>query len=529
MSTVVGRREFLAGAMGAAGSLVLGPAFLRDALAATTRVPVSATYGPLLPPDANGLMLPAGFTSREIARGGEVVGGYPWHFASDGQATYRTRDGGFALVSNSEAPAPTGGGSSAIRFTPSGEVDRAYRILAGTNLNCAGGPTPWGTWLSCEEHPLGMVWEADPAGILPEQPRPALGNFAHEAAAVDPKRGHVYLTEDEGDGCFYRFTPDPYPSVLSGVLEVAVVRADGKVTWARVPDPNVLTGLAETRDQVPGATRFNGGEGLWFDSGTIYFTTKGDRRVWAYDTASKRLEVIYDRALQPTASLDAVDNVTVSASGDVYVCEDGGNMEIGIITPDRVVAPFCRLVGPDHAASEMVGVVFDPSGTRMYFGSQRAYPFAAATSGTPAARGAIYEVTGPFRLPAGGVPGSKVYGPPAGERAGGELLDAAAVPGLSLRASRGGRVASVRLTEPATVRATLRTASLETMRSPRWLERRPVLTTLGRRSARLGRGTHDLTLSTRLVPPRAVDAILLVEAVTRDGARRVAAKRVRVG
>ena len=525
MSTAVRRRDFLAGAVGAAGSLVLGPAFLRDALAATTRASTSS-YGPLLPPDANGVMLPAGFKSRQIARGGDVVGGYPWHFASDGQATYRTLDGGYVLVSNSETPAPLGGGSSAIRFNAAGEVQRAYRILAGTNLNCAGGPTPWGTWLSCEEHPLGMVWEADPAGVLPEQPRPALGNFAHEAAAVDPRHKHVFLTEDEGDGCFYRFTPDAYPSLLSGRLEVAVVGADGIVSWAEVPDPNVVTGATETRNQVPGATRFNGGEGLWYDDGTIYFTTKGDRRVWAYETKIRRLTVLYDRAAQPDASLDAVDNVTVSAVGDVYVCEDGGNMEIGIITPDRVVAPFLRVAGPEHEGSELAGVIFDPSGTRMYFGSQRAYPI---VGGTPAARGAIYEVTGPFRLPPGGVPKRKWYGPPAGELALDGLPLASEVPGLTLRSSRGGRLATVTLDEPATVRATLRTADLETIKSPRWHEERPLLTTLGRRSARLGRGTHELRLSTKRVPARDVDAILLVEAVTRSGLRRVAALSVQTG
>src|SRR5690606_38984531 len=103
--------------------------------------------------------------------------------------------------------------------------------------------TPWGTWLSGEEHPLGMIWEADPAGVLPAVPRPALGNFAHEAAAVDPVGVQVYLTEDESDGGFYRFTPDVYPSLASGTREVAVVDGSGNVTGREVPDPHGVTRL----------------------------------------------------------------------------------------------------------------------------------------------------------------------------------------------------------------------------------------------------------------------------------------------
>ena len=510
MGPRLGRREFLAAAAGAGGSLLLGPAWLRDALAATT-VAGTSPYGPVGMPDQNGLRLPPGFSGREVARGGSLVGGYPWHFCSDGQATYRTNAGGWILVSNSEAPSVAGGGASAIRFAPDGRIERAYRILGGTNLNCAGGPTPWGTWLSCEEHPGGMVWEADPAGVLPEMPRPALGNFAHEATATDPVHGHTFLTEDEGDGCFYRFVPKNYPSLLAGELQVAEVLTTGAVRWHKVPDPNLVRKRGTfTRNQVPQATRFNGGEGLWYDGGTVYFTTKGDRKVWAYDTNAQTLETIYDRSQTPGSALDAVDNVTVSASGDIFVCEDGGNMEIGIITPpdvttgERTVAPFLQLTGPLHQRSEMVGVVFDPSGTRMYFGSQRAYNISPNIP-EQASLGAVYEVTGPFRLPAGGVPPHTVYGPPAGER-GGQLEDSSSVPGLSVRAQRrGGRVdVKLRLRSNATVHSVLRTPDLEQIVSPRWHEARPVLTTLGARRMRLPRGTHELSLPLGRGVPSAV-------------------------
>jgi hypothetical protein len=531
---VIGRRQFLAGGMAAAGALLLSPTFLREVLAAPgTAGP--GPYGPLQPPNEAGLMLPEGFTGRQIARGGQRVGGtYPWHFAPDGGAVYRTVDNGHVLVSNSEAPSALGGGASAMRFGADGTIERAYRILAGTNLNCAGGPTPWGTLLSCEEHEGGMVWEADPAGILPFVPRPALGNFSHEAAAVDPAEKRVYLTEDQDDSCFYRFTPDDYPDLSSGLLEVAVVGSDNSVSWREVPDPNVITEGKTTRSQVREATRFDGGEGLWHHEGVFYFTTKGDKKVWAYDARSQTIDVLYHHSLAPDAALNAVDNVTVSPYGDVYVCEDGGNMEICLITPDRVVSPFCRLglpdgsVAPEHRGSEMAGVAFDPTGTRMYFSSQRAYPH---VPGTPIADGAIYEVEGPFRLPEGGVPASWVFGPPAGEREDGNLTDGPPGLDVDVDVTGSGVRVRVRIRRPARVHLVLRTHDLEKEASGNGTHDRPLPVTLAASEQELSAGAHALDLAldasaqVRLAAAGPVTAILTVLAID-AGKRQVAARRV---
>ncbi len=309
-------------------------------------------------------------------------------------------DGGWILTANSETAPHEGGGASMIRFDSAGNIVDARRILSLTNNNCAGGPTPWGTWLSCEEWGGGFVHECDPTGSNPAIARPAMGQFTHEAVTVDPERECLYMTEDETDGCFDRFTPRDYPDLSLGTLEVCIVAADGAVSWA----PVVPAGLPPTRYQgaALGATAFAGGEGIWFDSGTANFTTKGDKRVWAFDARASRIEVIYDPDQAGDGSpLKSVDNVTVDArTGDVYVCEDGDNFELILISPEREVASFVRLDPAVHGApgtNETTGVVFSPDDSRMYFGVQRSF-----------GAGAIYELSGPWRglpsPPGGGTP-----------------------------------------------------------------------------------------------------------------------------
>ncbi len=389
------RRDFIRTSALSAGTLAFGPAFWRTALAQAPATPGTGPYGPLGPTDANGLALPAGFSSRVIAFYGQPVGstGYIWPLFPDGSATYAQPDGGFVLVVNSEVPEGAGGASS-ISFDRDGNITGARRILGDTSGNCAGGSTPWGTWLSCEEvdDPGGLVWECDPLGVKPAVARPAMGRFSHEAACVDPIGKRVYLTEDTGDSGFYRFTPASYPSLSEGVLEIATPGSDGRVNWAVVPDPSSQS--APARKQVPGYTQFRRGEGIFFDTGVVYVATTSDDRIYAYDTATERLDVLYDGKATPNAPMHDVDNITVHpSSGDLFVCEDADNLEIGILTADREMAPFLRLdsallagFGGTDAQSETTGVTFDPAGKRLFFSSQRAF-----------VGGVTFEITGPFR------------------------------------------------------------------------------------------------------------------------------------
>jgi secreted PhoX family phosphatase len=385
----VERRTLLRAAVLGGSSAVLGGTLWRGAAYAAPAQPGTGPYGALQAANANGIQLPAGFTSRIVARSGQVVSGtsYTWHSAPDGGACFA--DGtGWIYVSNSEIN--PSGGVSAVKFSSTGAITAAYRILSNTQQNCAGGKTPWNTWLSCEEVSLGSVHETDPWGVNAAVQRPALGRFKHEAAAADPVRQVIYLTEDETNGCLYRFVPTTWGNLSSGTLQVLVAgtATSGSFTWTNVPDPDGSP--TTTRTQVSAAKKFNGGEGCHYADNTVWFTTKGDNRVWQLNLASSTYELAYDDSLvtSGTAPLTGVDNITGTASGDLFVAEDGGNMEICVITPNDVIAPFLRIGG--QSLSEITGPAFSPDGRRLYFSSQR------GTSGSSSG-GITYEVTGPFR------------------------------------------------------------------------------------------------------------------------------------
>lgn len=476
------RREFLrrvfftAGALSAGGLLAacgnspdIGSAAPSPALPPTTPPPTSPTpppgprsaalpltpgplsnIGPLVDSGLDGLMIPEGFAVRAVARhySNPVTGlvdplgatGYVWHAAPDGGAVFPASDGGWVYVSNSETGiggavfgSSRDGGVGALRFAADGTIRDAYRILDGTRGNCAGGATPWNTWLSCEETGDGLVYQCDPFGTpATATAHPALGIFNHEAASIDLATRTVFLTEDAGDGRLYRFKADASDVVTengvtrlkmqSGKLQVLEVegfgsggyietdeatRAVRKVSWVDVVSPDrqqsVVRGeLAAAGMAVPG-TVFRGGEGIWNymvpptltatpEAGTVptravvFFACKGDNRVYALDVDNDLLQGVFDNASIDPA-FDDVDNVVVSPAGDVLVAEDGEAMRLMVVfpnTPAKVLLQ-CTLGG-----SEITGPAFTPDGSRLYFSSQRGPN--AAGGFLPSGTGVTYEL-----------------------------------------------------------------------------------------------------------------------------------------
>ena len=331
-------------------------------------------YGALAAqPDANGLLLPEGFTSRVMARSGEPVGGHGLRVAGlpgrRGDVPAPTTAAGIHVV-NSEIPVEGDGGGSAIQYDADGDIATPTGSSAAPRRTAPAGPRRGAPGSPARRSTRARSGSATRPRRAAARALPAMGPFHHEAAAVDPDGERVYLTEDEPDGAFYRFTPDAYPDLSAGLARGRLGRRRRRGHLARGARP--VGGGEPTALQVPEATAFNGGEGFWYADGIVYFTTKGDnqvRRSTPPPTPSSRLRRHRPAAGRRQHHRRAGLRRPLRRRGRRRHAA-GRHHRRGRrrpVRPGRRRAP----ARPTRRPSEITGPVFSPDGTRLYFSSQR--------------------------------------------------------------------------------------------------------------------------------------------------------------
>ncbi len=466
----VTRRRFVAGAATAGGGLALGGPLGALAAAQEPR-PRARGYGELQPAKdldtgTEYLALPPGFSYRVVSRSGEpMTDGKPTPGVFDGMAAFAGSGGQTILIRNHEnrsrpgeitVDVPAGkrydpdvavrGGNTKLVVDGDRRLVSSFAVLGGTHTNCAGGETPWGTWITCEEIfnygsveanvvpgtgvPHGYSFEVPADATRPVTPQPLYdaGRFSHEAVAwLD---GVLYETEDRGDAAFYRFLPARQPreagdlATFGGTLQALVVPGRPNfdantanpgeaypVEWVTIEEPNPLTDTVRVEARGKGAAIFDRTEGAWTSGRRVWFdcTTGGEAQLGQLWELRPRgndrgvLRLVYEST--SAADLENPDNlVIVPATGDVFLQEDSdGEQFVRGVTRRGRIYDFARTLLNE---SEFCGGCFSPDG-QTFFLNQQGGRLDEAAGQTPTTqpedqRGLTYAIWGPFDAKGGG-------------------------------------------------------------------------------------------------------------------------------
>lgn len=458
----VSRRGFLKGAAALTAGAAAYPALqglgLLGEQGRTYAQPGTGGYGDLMPArdlrdGVEHISLPSGFRYRSfsVSKAGQTMSdGNPVPIALDGMAGWDMGDGSVRLVRNHEdrngpgnGTVPTnglsydqsagGGCTTLVIDARSRELISDFVSQNGSIVNCAGGVTPWMSWITCEETTAGppqgwdeqhgYCWDVPVGGNGPADasgPYTALGRFAHEAIACSPD-GVVYETEDSGDTSgFYRFTPDSFGNLNSGTLEMLKIVGEDEyltytphspgdqfdVEWVPIADPEPPgQGGNDVFDQgaALGAAHFSRLEGCWYGHGSIFFVSTsgggaGNGQVWQYNINDETLTLIFE---SPDSDvLDNPDNLTVSPSGNLLLCEDGGSPDQFLrgLTQDGAIFDFAANLEDN---TEWAGATFvkhgpgrpNPANTTLFVNRQGGTSGSAAP-GQP--QGMTFAIWGPW-------------------------------------------------------------------------------------------------------------------------------------